>query len=534
MFRAMWLAVLVSNIGTWINDVSASWIMAERTGSPLMVAMVQAATTVPMLLLAIVAGTLADIVDRRRYMIAAQLLMMGAATGLATLAHLDRLDPAWLLGLTFVAGVGAALAGPAQQATTPELVPRTMLPAAISLGGLSMNIARAFGPALGGLILASFGAAWSFTLNALSFVGMLVVLLRWRRAPRTSTLPPERFAGALRAGLRYAAQAPVLQAVLVRAAAFFLFASAASALMPLVAQRKLAAGPFAYGALLGCIGIGAIIGAVALPRIRKRLDRDALIFVATGAYAICMVALACVPRIEWLYPAMLASGFAWIAVLSSLQVAAQSSVPAWVRARALSLYIVVFSGGMALGSLGWGWLAQHTSLQTALLAAAATGVLAAIATQRYRIAGAEQLRVMPSAHWPEPAPPEAIEGERGPVLVTVEYRVRTADRRAFLALMQELGRSRRRDGALQWGVFEDTDHPGTYQEYFVAASWLDHLRQHERVTEEERALQERIRLLQTSEGGPTVRHFVGGEPGTPIAVDLHPNAEIESRVAKTD
>jgi MFS family permease len=341
------------NIGTWIHDVAAAWIMAETTGSPLMVAAVQAATTLPMVLLAIVAGTLADIVDRRRYLIIAQLWMFLVAGLLALLAQLGQLGPWSLVLLTFALGCGAAMAMPAQQATTPELVPRPLLGSAVALGSLSMNIARATGPALGGIIVAQAGASWAFAVNALTFLAIVVALLRWQRPVTPSALPPESFGLALRAGLRYAGQASVLQAVLIRTAAFFAFASALTALLPIVVRQELQASAGTYGLLLGCVGAGAIGGAVLLPRLRRRLDADRVFLLASLLYAGCIAAVALLRDLRLLYAVCVCAGFAWISVLSSLQIAAQTAVPAWVRARALALYIVVFSAGMALGSLGW-------------------------------------------------------------------------------------------------------------------------------------------------------------------------------------
>lgn len=513
-FRALWLAILVGNIGTWIHDVAAAWVMAETTNSPLMVAAVQSATTLPVVLLAIIAGTLADIVDRRRYLILAQLWMLLVASTLAVLAHLDRLGPWTLVTLTFALGIGAAMAMPAQQATTPELVPKPMLGPAVALGSLSMNIARAIGPALGGLIVAQAGIAWAFAVNALTFLGVAVVLWRWRRLPVATALPPETFGVALRAGLRYATQASVLQAVLVKAAGFFIFASALTALLPIVVKQDLQASAGTYGLLLGCIGAGAIAGAVVLPGLRTRLDPDRLVLVATLAYAGCTLGVALLRWIPLLYMVALVAGFAWIAVLSSLQIAAQTAVPAWVRARALSLYIVVFSAGMAVGSLGWGAAAQAFGTPAALAAAAVGTTLAALFGLRFRLGEAARVNVTPSGHWPQPIVSPDLEDERGPVLVTVEYRIDPARRAIFLQRMQPLGRARRRNGALQWGVAEDSTQPGVYLEYFVDASWREHLRQHERVTEDERAIQDALlETLADPAQRPLVRHFIGGAPG---------------------
>lgn len=510
MFRTMWLAILGSNIGTWINDVAAAWVMAERTGSPLMVAAVQSATTLPVVLFALAAGTLADIVDRRRYLMLTQAWMCVVALTLAVLSHVGMLSPWGLVGLTFAMGSGAAMAMPAQAAIVSELVARPMLAPAVALNSIGINIARSIGPAVGGLIVARLGPPWAFALNAVSFSLMLFVLWRWRRAPLQDSLPPEHFGTGLRAGLRYAARAGRLQAVLIKAAGFFVFASAATALLPLVVRQELHAGAGGYGLLLGCVGIGAIAGALWLPKLRARYDRDRLVFIASLVCAATLAGLAQI-RHPWLLGGvMLANGLAWITVLSSLQIAAQTAVPAWVRARALSLYIVVFSLGMAAGSLGWGALAQRSSIATALWVAAAGTLIAAFAVRGARIAGTEQLDLTPAGDWPQPALGTPVDHDRGPVLVTVQYRVEPADHAAFLRLVCELGNVRRRDGAVMWGVAEDAGTPGVWLEYFQVPSWLEHLRQHERVTAEDRRLQHALRALHRDDQPPQVRHYVGG------------------------
>jgi MFS family permease len=517
MFRAMWIAVLASNVGSWIENVATGWVMAEMTGSAAMLGLMQAAQTLPVVLLALLAGALADVVDRRVYLLVTQLWLMTVATALALLAGSGLLTPWLLLALTFAVGIGNAMAMPAQSATTPELVPKSMLAPAVALNSLGFNVARAIGPALGGIVLAQLGAAWAFGLNALSYLLLIVVLLRWKRAVPANALPPERIGGAIFTGLRYVRQAAVFRAVLVRAAAFFAFATALTALLPLVVKEELGAGPNAYGLLLAAIGLGAIGGALLLPWVKTHLDRDRLVLIATCAYAATMVGMALLDRLAWLLPVALLTGLAWISVLASLQVAAQTSVPGWVRARALSLYIVVFSLGQAVGSLAWGAYAQQRSIDEALLLAAGLAVLAGFLALRWRIAGAEQLDHTPSAHWPQPIVATEVEGERAPAVITIEYRIDPAQRRDFLALMGALGHVRRRDGALDWQCVEDVSDPGTYLEVFRTGSWLEHLRQHQRVTADDRALQQKISALHLGPDAPRVRHFVGGEPGSAIA-----------------
>ncbi|MGE8209739.1 MAG: MFS transporter [Stenotrophomonas rhizophila] len=521
LFRAMWLAILGSNVGTWINDVAAAWVMAERTGSPLMVALVQSATTVPVVLLALVAGTLADIVDRRRYLLFTQGWMLLVAATLATLTGLSMLTPGLLVALTFAMGCGAAMAMPAQAAIVSELVPRPMLASAVALNSIGINIARSLGPAIGGLIVAQLGPSWAFGLNALSFAAMLIVLTRWTPDATASTLPPEGFGAGLRAGLRYALRAGRLQAVLVKSAGFFFFASAVTALLPLVVRGEMHGGAGLYGILLGCIGIGAVTGALVLPMLRARMDRDLLVLLATLACALSLFGLAWLRHMALLPVAMLVNGFAWITVLSSLQIAAQTAVPPWVRARALSLYIMVFSLGMAAGGLSWGSIAQRTSIPLALTIASVGAVIAGLLVWRVRIAGSEELDLRPAGYWPAPELAVPVSHDRGPVLVTVEYRIADADRAAFHVLMGELGRTRRRDGAVLWGVAEDVATPGIHLEYFVTSSWVEHLRQHERVTAEDRDHQQKVRALHRGEHAPIVRHFVGGHGALPTLKHSH-------------
>ena len=526
-FRAMWLAILASNIGTWVNSVATAWVMAEKSGSALMVAAVQSAATLPLVLFALIAGALADIVDRRRYLIAVQVWMVLIGGLLAVLAQLGQLGPWPLLVLTFALGAGAAMGMPAQAAIIPDLVPRAQLAAAVSLNSVGMNIARSIGPALGGLILARYSAALAFALNASSFLVLIVVLWRWRGVRATSTLPAESFAGALRAGLRYASHATVFQAVLYKAASFFLFASALTALLPLVVRDQVHAGPASFGVLLGFIGIGAIGGAFALPRLRAVLSRDQLVFAATLTCAATTMAASAVDTILLLCPLMLLNGLGWISVLSSLQVSAQTSVPGWVRARALSLYIMVFSLGMALGSALWGAVAQRFGTPLALLCAGAAAILSALWARRFRLGDAETLDLSPASHWPQPSMGPEDAHDRGPVLVTVEYRVADADRARFLALLERFGRIRRRDGAVQWGVMDDAEVDGVLLEYFFVPSWLEHLRQHERITADDERLQAELVALHQGAVAPVVRHFVGALAGaSPPRVHALRNKEL--------
>jgi predicted MFS family arabinose efflux permease/quinol monooxygenase YgiN len=414
-----------------------------------------------------------------------------------------------LLALTFVLGAGAAMMTPAWAAIQPELVPHEELQAAIALNSMGINVARAVGPALAGLLVAAAGPALVFLLNAVSFLGVIAVLTSWRRAPKTGTLPAERFFGAIRAGLRYVREAPQLQAVMVRAFGFFVFATATWALLPLVAAR--AGGAEIYGTLLASIGAGAVGGAIVLQRLRARLTRDALVRAATAVYAAATVAVASGATFAVLIPAMLATGAAWIAVLSALHVSAQTSVPAWVRARALSIYLAMFAAGMTGGSVLWGAVAARSSVALALLAAASGAVLGLVATWRFSLGGHDTADRHAPVAWPEPQTYGEIEPDRGPVLVTVEYRVAPENGAAFVAATRELARIRRRDGAISWGLFQDAAKPERYVESFVVESWVEHLRQHQRATAADREISDRVRAFHVGREPPRVDHLIAAE-----------------------
>ncbi len=514
LFRALWIAAVVSNIGTWMHDVGAGWLMTSLSPSPVMVSLVQAATTLPAMLLSLPGGALADILDRRRLLIGAQLWMLLMA-GLLGVLTVTGITTAWgLLAFTFALGCGTALTLPAWSAIVPELVPRAQLHGAIALNSMGFNVARAIGPALAGLIVAATGPGSVFLLNAVSFLGIVIVLLRWRRQPRESTLPAERFFSAVRIGLRYARHAPQLQMVLLRGGAFFLFASALWALLPLVVRRELGAGPEVYGGLTTCIGIGAVASALLLPRLRSRLTRDALLRIATLLYAVALLALATIQNIYLLGIAMLFSGAAWLTIMSSLMVTAQLALPEWVRARGLGLFMVMFMASLAGGSALWGQVAKLAGIPAALTLAALGALISLLLTWRLRLGGGEPVDFAPSLHWPVPLVEQEPEPDRGPVLVTLEYRIDPIRRQEFLALMQQLGETRRRDGAFMWGLFHDAAAADRFLECFMAESWLEHLRQHERVTVADRAVQEQINQCLLEPGGPQVFHYLasGVEP----------------------
>jgi MFS family permease len=354
VFRALWIAAVASNIGTWMQSVGAAWLMTSLTPSPLLVALMQTATSLPVFLVGLPAGTLADVVDRRKLLLVTQAWMLLVALILGVITWVGLVSAWALLALTFLLGLGAALSGPAWQAIIPDLVEREEIAPAVALDAMGINVARAVGPAIGGFVVAAAGSGAVFLLNAVSFLGILVVIYRWRRTHTPSDAPPEDMLGATAAGLRYVRHAPALQTVLVRIGVFSLGASALWALLPAVARHDLSLDATGYGIILGSLGLGAVGGALLLPRLRRTLSVDALTAAATLVFALATLAFAYLRLVPVLVVSMMAGGVAWIAMMSSLTAAAQTASPAWVRARALGIYLLVFQGLMAAGSFAWG------------------------------------------------------------------------------------------------------------------------------------------------------------------------------------
>jgi len=508
LFRNLWIATIVSNVGTWMQDVGAGWLMTSLSSSPSIVALVEAADSFPLMLLALPAGALADIVDRRRLLIVIQFYLLLVTGTLGILTLLDMVTAWMLLGFVFVLGVGNAVMLPAWSAIVPELVPHDEMPSAVALNSVAINAARAVGPAIAGVLVAAVGVWLVFVLNALSYVGILAVLLRWRREHHKSTLPAERFLTAIRVGMRFVMHTHALQVVLIRGGAFFVFASATWSLFPLIVRRELGRGPEIYGLLLTCIGIGAVVGAILLPRVRARISRDALVAGASALYALAALALAHVQNIGLLAVAMLATGVAWISILSALQVTAQMTLPGWVRARGLASFFVVFMAGMALGSILWGQVATRIGISAALTIAA-LGMVAAIGlTWRFKLGQHQVLDFRPTLDWPAPVLAETPEPDSGPVMVTIEYRVQPAKRAEFVAAMQAVREMRRRNGAYFWELFHDSADTARFVECFMDESWIEHLRQHERASVSDREIRERAKQFMVEGESTRSQHWL--------------------------
>lgn len=512
VFRSLWLATVASNLGTWVHEVAAAWLMTSLAPTPPMVAAVQATTSLSMFLLALPAGALADLVDRRRLLLVTQSWMALAALTLGLLTLFDLITPLALLAFTFVLGLGAALNAPSWQASVPELVGPERLPAAVSLNSLSFNMARSVGPALGGVLLASLGAGANFMLNAATFLAVVAVLMRWQRPVVEAPLPSERFFGALRAGARYVRNSPRFQAVLVRGGTFVLFGSALWSLLPLVARFGLGVGPGGYGVLLGSFGCGAVAAAVNLHRLRRRVGFDRLAAMASVVFAATLVVLGSGASFAAACLALVAAGGAWLTVLSGFNVAAQTAVPGWVRGRALSIYLLVFYGAMAVGSTLWGAVAARLGTGSALGVAGGGMLLGLLAMLRFPVAVGEGTSLAPSRHWPAPLLATEPEPDRGPVLVTVEYLVDPARADEFVRAMHRLGRSRRRGGAIRWGLWQDAADPQRWLESFVDESWLEHLRHHERVTAQDADIEGAAREFHRGPERPRVFHYLAGRP----------------------
>jgi MFS family permease len=508
VFRALWIAAFASNVGTWVQEVGAAWLMTSLTPSPAMIALVQVATTLPIFLLALVAGALADVLDRRRLLLLTQGWMFAASAALGVLANLGLASPWGLLVAIFGLGVGTALNAPAWQAIIPELVPSGELPAALALNGVGINLARAAGPAMGGLVVAAAGPGAAFLLNAASFVGVLLVLFRWRRPPRLSVLPGERILGAVKAGLRYARHSPELRSVLARSGAFALFASALWALLPVVVRFDLRRGPAAYGAALGFLGAGAVAGAIALPRLRNAWSPGRIATVAGLLFSAALLLMAVGRDFAALGAALLAGGAAWLVLLTTFHSGAQAALAPWVRGRGLSVLLFVFFGGMAGGSALWGAIASAIGPRAAVGAAGIGSAAAILLTSRLRLPKGGAVEVAPSRHWPAAALPRDEDAERGPVLVVVEYLVEPSSAAEFRRAMADIRRIRLRDGAFRWDLLIDPDRPGRHLESFLVESWMEHLRQHERFTGIDREIERRARRLHLGPHPPRVSHFI--------------------------
>ena len=508
VFRGLWLAWLAANLTMWMNDVAAAWLMTTLTTSPVMVALVQTASTLPVFLLGLPSGALADILDRRRYFAATQLWVSVNALVLAALSLAGLLTAPLLLLLTFSNGIGLALRWPVFAAIVPQIVSRAELPAALALNGIGMNLSRVVGPVLAGALLAAFSPAAVFVLNTLLAAAAFVLVLRWKNAPRVSALPGERFVGAMRVGLNYAMQSPRLKVILLRIFLFFLQSAALVALLPLVARGLHGGGAGTFTVMLSCLGGGAVVAALFFPRWRARYGWDQFLLIGTLVHAALSSLIVLVPEIWVALPAMVVLGMAWISVANTLTVSAQVAMPDWVRARGMSIYQMALMGGAAAGSLVWGQVAEWASVRTAVLAAAGFGVLVVLMTRRLSVQGDAELDFSPAPVGSVAEPAVQPGPDEGPVMVTLQYQIDPARVQAFTEVMQRTRRARLRQGALSWGLFRDVSVPGRYVEYFVDENWLEHQRRLERFTAFDAGLREERLAFHVGPEPPVLRRYV--------------------------
>jgi MFS family permease len=512
-FAAMWGAQFVSNIGGWMQTVGAQWLMISLTGSATLIALIQTAAALPVLLLSVPAGVVSDLVDRRRLLMVSQVFMLVAAAALGVLALRGVVTPWSLLALVFIVGAGQAFTSPTWQTLQPELVAPAERQQAISLGAVNMNLARAIGPAIGGLVLLATNPGTLFLINAATFLAVIAVVARWRESKQSSVLPREHAVEATRAGARYISASPALRAVLARAVLFTFFASAIWALLPLTARSNLHLGSGGYGLLLGCVGLGAVLGGALLPQLRAMASAAWLVAVGSLGLAAVTLVLAYVRVRPVVAVALVVAGVAWILVLSTLNSAYQLSLPGWVKARGMAFYLVAFQGGAAVGSVVLGVSAQQLGLSNALLIAAVGLALGPLAGLRYRFVPLPPADLLPAGDWPQPqlAPDDS---PQGPVMVSVEYWATAGHEDELHTALRETRFARRRTGAISWRVWRDAEKGNRFVEQFVVASWPEHLRQHERVTKRDQQRLDRIREVTDPDRPIVVTHWITPHPRT--------------------
>ena len=506
VFRMLWTVWLTANICMWMNDVAAAWLMTSMTSTPLWVALVQSASTLPVFLLGLPSGALADILDRRRYFIMTQFWVAGVATLLCIAVIADVMTPPLLLALTFANGIGLAMRWPVFSAIVPELVPRSQLPAALALNGISMNASRIVGPLVAGALIASAGTAYVFVLNAALSIVSAFVIMRWRREHVPSPLGREKLFSAMRVGLQFVSQSTRLRAVLLRISLFFLHSTALLALLPLVARGLRGGDAGTFTLLLASMGAGAIVAALFLPRLRQMMNRDTLVLRSVVLQSVSTAVMAVAPNIYVAVLAMVFNGMAWITCANSLSVSAQLALPDWVRARGMSMYQMAIMGASALGAALWGQVATVSTVSTALLVAAASGTVTMLLAQHWVRDLSIEEDLSPSREFKVPvadAPPGA-----GRMVVTIEYLIDPARADDFHKIMRMSRRSRLRQGALEWELLRDVNQPGRFLEQIVDESWTEHLRRFDRVTASDVALRERKLAFHIGDGPPVVTRCV--------------------------
>ncbi|MGQ3002615.1 MAG: MFS transporter [Hydrogenophaga sp.] len=503
VFRMLWTTWLMANICMWMSEVAAAWMMTSLTTKPLWVALVQTAATLPVFLLGLPSGALADNLDRKRYFLFTQLWVAAVATLLSVVIFLDVMTPPLLLVLIFANGIGMAMRWPVFSAIVPELVPRSQLPAALGLNGVSMNASRIIGPLVAGALIASAGSAWVFLFNALLSIGAAIIISRWKREHTPNPLGRERLGSAMRVGLQYVAQSYLLKGVLLRISIFFFHSTALMALLALIARGMQDGGAGTFTLLLAAMGAGAITSTAFLPRLRRRYSRDGLVLRGAAVQATAMAVMAVTHQLWIAVPAMFLGGAAWITVANTLSVSIQMGLPDWVRARGMSIYQMSIMGGSAAGAALWGQVATWTSVPICLGIAAVSGISAMAAVNRWMPDAGLEDDLTPKRIFPAPSTPEPP--GHGHVMVSIEYRVDPARAAEFrLLMLNESRRGRLRHGALSWELLHDINDPGRFVEVIVDESWTDHLRRFDRVTAADVALRDRKLAFHLGDEPPRV------------------------------
>lgn len=526
VFRGVWAASTLTSLGGLIQSVGAAWLMISIAQSADMVALVQASVNLPIVLLSLVAGAMADNFDRRKVMLSAQIFMLVVSVALAVCAWIGLITPWLLLLFTFLIGCGGAFNAPAWQASVGEMVPRAELPGAVALNSMGFNMARSVGPAIGGAIVAAAGAAVAFAVNAASYIALIAVLARWRPPPHPQLLPRETLGVAVAAGVRYVAMSPAIRKVLVRSAVFCIGASALMALMPLVAKILIGGGPLTYGLLLGAFGVGAVAGALGSARLRLALSTETIVRWASIGFAVAAAIAGLSTHLLATMAAMLLAGAGWLLALATFNVTVQMSAPRWVVARALSLYQMAAFGGLAAGSWLWGEVAASESVRLALLAASVVMLGCAALGRWLPLAQTEELNLDLLRRWKEPSTILPVEPRTGPVVVTIEYLIRQEDIVKFRAAMAERRRIRRRDGARNWRLLRDLADPQIWIERYETPTWLDYVRHNSRMTHHDAITSERLRALHRGPDAPRVRRMIERQ-SAPLALEHAPETLID-------
>ncbi|WP_027056813.1 MFS transporter [Mesorhizobium erdmanii] len=508
IFRAVWSASLVSNFGGLIQGVGAAWMMTTIATSSYQVALVQASTTLPIMLFALVAGAIADSFDRRKVMLVAQTFMLVVSVLLTVFTYYHLLTPWTLLAFTFLIDSGTALNSPSWQASVGDMVPRNKVPAAVALNSMGFNLTRSVGPAIGGIIVAAAGAAAAFAANAVSYIGLIIVMARWKPDIPVSTLPRESLGAAMGAGLRYVAMSPNIGKVLVRGAAFGFSAGAVLALLPLVARDVVKGDALTYGIMLGSFGIGAVGGALISVRLRQLLSSETMVRCAFAGFAFCAFNAAISHHAWQTSLGLLVGGACWVIALSHFNVTVQMATPRWVVGRVLSVYQTATFGGIALGSWIWGVVADAHGAETALIAAAIAMLAGGAIGLVLPLPQQQVLNLDPLNRFKEPHLALDLKPRSGPIAIMIEYIIRHEDEAEFLLTMAERGRIRRRDGARNWTLARDLENPTIWIEHYHTPTWLEYVRHNGRITHADAMVGERLRALHSGDEPPRVRRVI--------------------------